>query len=271
MALSTQRERAASGSRPVPLSAVVLHGALALSACSLANDLDSLAGGGAGTSGGSSGNGGAIASADGGWPDGARATGGTIAGGAGGTAGTAGGAGGTGADACVAKSCAETAAECGFIDDGCGAVQPCGSCPDWEICGQGSKANQCMGVAGTWQVLDSFCGADSVFDPTVAQTFTLTEAGAATDLSTDSDCTSSSTGTWSASGPKTLTFTFVKRSCAPDGCILGSPQGVACTGTAYSPPVVLTVQYHYLAWDKVELLVVAGNGCSNQKLSLKRL
>ena len=58
----------------------------------------------------------------------------------GGGAGSGGSAGSGGGDACVPKTCADLAADCGSIDDGCGNALDCGGCIPPEVC---NASHQC--------------------------------------------------------------------------------------------------------------------------------
>jgi hypothetical protein len=69
---------------------------------------------------------------------GSVAKGGSNAGGSAGVVGVAGSA----PDACVPATCTSLGAECGTIDDGCGATAECGTCPSGQTCGTTSP-NKC--------------------------------------------------------------------------------------------------------------------------------
>jgi uncharacterized protein (TIGR03382 family) len=53
-------------------------------------------------------------------------------------------------------SCADIGAECGFIDNGCGDMIPCGTCDDPQVCGGGGVENICGCTA--LECADNQCG-----------------------------------------------------------------------------------------------------------------
>jgi hypothetical protein len=84
------------------------------------------------------------------------------------TAGGTGGSNAAGAEAallpdgpgCQVKTCTELEAECGLVDDGCGGMLTCGTCPTLETCGA-SGPNKCgiaVCVPMTCQALGVDCG-----------------------------------------------------------------------------------------------------------------
>lgn len=50
-----------------------------------------------------------------------------------------------GPQGCVPTSCASLGADCGVVDDGCGATLDCGACVEPETCGGGGTPNVCGG------------------------------------------------------------------------------------------------------------------------------
>ena len=57
-------------------------------------------------------------------------------------------------------TCASAGVECGILNDGCGKILECGSCPSGQTCGGGGKASMCGSscVPTTCEKLGFNCG-----------------------------------------------------------------------------------------------------------------
>lgn len=98
--------------------------------------------------------------------------------------------GGPRVDACVPRTCAEAAAACGRIDDGCGGTRNCGDCGGGETCSAAHACEPCVprtctDVAAVCGVHPDGCGGMTESCGECAPTEACSAAGACGDCAPD--------------------------------------------------------------------------------------